>query len=108
MSARSDPEIAELWKKVEGIGKEIAELRADLNRLKKIVRANIRQALRQSILLFISLCIAVAGGLAYQTSVLNNRFKQIEKGWEEADKKFEERSERSKESLKTYLEQSER
>ena len=108
MSGTSDPEIAELWKKVEGIGKEIAELRASLNRLNKIVRANIRQAVWQSISLFISLCIAVAGGLAFQTSVLNNRFKQMEKGWEESDRKFAEHSKLSEDNLKTYLEQSER
>ncbi|MEK6407656.1 MAG: hypothetical protein AABN34_11890, partial [Acidobacteriota bacterium] len=101
-------EIAALWKKVEQLDKEIAEIRASLNRLNKIVRANIRQAVWQSIALFTSLCITVAGGLAYQTSVLNNRFEQMEKGWEESDKKFAERSRLSEENLKTYLEQSEK
>ena len=56
----------------------------------------------------ISRCMAIVVGLAYQTSVLNNRFEQIEKGWEESDKKFAERSKLSEENLKTHLEQSER
>jgi hypothetical protein len=108
MSATSNPEIAALWKEVEQLAKEIAEVRATLNRLIKTVRSNIRQAVWQSIALFISLCITVAGGLAYQTSVLNRRFAQMEKGWEESDKRFAERSKLSEENLKTYLEQSER
>jgi hypothetical protein len=108
MSATSNPEIAALWKKVEQLDKEIAEIRASLNRLIKIVRANIRQAVWQSIALFISVCMAVAGGLAYQTSVFNKRFAQMEKGWQESDKKFAERSKLSEEDLKTYLEQSEK
>lgn len=108
MSTTVNPEIAGLWKKVEQLDKEIAEVRASLNRLNKIVRANIRQTVWQSIALFMSLSVAIVGGLAYQTSVLNNRFEQIEKGWEESDKKFAERSKLSEENLKTDLEQSER
>jgi hypothetical protein len=108
MNTTSNPEIAALWNALEQIEKGIAEIRASLNRLNKIVRANIRQAVWQSIALFISLCVTIVGGLAYQTSVLNNRFEQIEKGWEESDKRFAERSKLSEENLKTYLEQSER
>ena len=58
-------------------------------------------------MLFISLCITVAGGLAYHTSVFNKRFEQMEKGWQDSDKKFAERSKLSEKNLKTYLEQSE-
>jgi hypothetical protein len=108
MSTTLNPEIAALRDKVEEHGKELAEIRASLNRLSKIVRANIRQAVWQSIALFISLCVTIVGGLVYQTSVLNSRFKQIEKGWEESDKKFAERGRLSEENLKTHLEQSER
>jgi hypothetical protein len=108
MSTTVNPEIAALRDEVVEHGKEIAEIRASLNRLNKIVRANIRQAVWQSIALFISLCVTIVGGLAYQTSVLNNRFEQIEKGWEESDKKFAERSKLSEENLKIHLEQSER
>jgi hypothetical protein len=108
MTSSSNPEIAALWEKLEQIDKEIAEVRASINRLNKIVRANIRQAVWQSIAVFISVCMAVAGGLAYQTSVLNKRFAQMEKGWEEGDTKFAERSKLSEENLKTYLDQSEK
>lgn len=108
MSETSNLEIAALWKKVEQLDKEIAEVRATLNRLIKTVRANIRQAVWQSIAVFISLCMAVAGGLAYQTSVLNIRFAQMEKGWKESDERVAESTRLSEENLKTYLEQSER
>ena len=108
MSATSNPEIAELWEKLEQLDKEIAEVRASINRLNKIVRANIRQAIWQSIALFISVCMAVAGGLAYQTSVLNKRFARIEKSWQESGRRFAESSKLSEENLKTYLEQSEK
>ena len=108
MSATSNPEIAALWKTVEQLDKEIAEIRASLNRLNKIVRANIRQAVWQSVALVISIFIATVGGLAYQTSVLDKRFEQIEKRWKESDEKFAARSKLSEENLKTYLEQSER
>lgn len=108
MSTTSNPEIAALWKTVEQIDKEIAEVRASLNRLNKIVRANIRQAVWQSIALFIAICVTIAGGLAYQTSLLDNRFEKMKKRWEESDKKFAERSKLSEENLKTYIEQSER
>jgi peptidoglycan hydrolase CwlO-like protein len=108
MSATSNPEIAALWKKVEQLDKEIAEFRASLDRLNKIVRANIRQAVWQSIALVISILIATVGGLAYQTSVLNKRFEQIEKRWKESDEKFAARSELSEKNLNTHLEQSEK
>src|SRR5882724_8891008 len=108
MTSSSNPEIAELWEKLEQLDKEIAEVRASINRLNKIVRANIRQAVWQSIVLFISVCLAVAGGLAYQTSVFNKRFAQMEKDWKESDRRFAERSKLSEENLKTYLEQSEK
>jgi len=40
--------------------------------------------------------------------VLNERFAQMEKGWQESDRKFAERSKLSEENLKAYLEQSEK
>ena len=108
MSTTVNPEIAALRDKIEEHGKELAEIQSSLNRLIKTVRASVCQAIWQSIALFISLCVTIVGGLAYQTSVLNNRFEQIEKGWEESDKRFAERSKLSEENLKTHLEQSER
>ena len=79
MSTTLNPEIAALRKTVEQHDKLIAETRASLERLNKIIRASIRNAVWQSIALFISLSITIAAGLAYQTIVLNNRFEQLEK-----------------------------
>ena len=79
MSTTVNPEIAALRDKVEEHGKELAEIQASLNRLIKTVRASVRQAIWQAIALFISLSITIASGLAYQTSVLNYRFEQIER-----------------------------
>src|SRR5256885_10424159 len=103
-----NPDIAALCKTVEQIDKEIAEIRVSLDRLNKIVRANIRNAVWQSIVLLISLCIAIVGGLAYQTSVLNNRFEQIEKRWKESDERFAEHSKLAEKNLITLLDQSEK
>ena len=103
MSTTVNPEIAALRDKIEEHGKELAEIQSSLNRLIKTVRASVCQAIWQSIALFISLCVTIVGGLAYQTSVLNNRFEQIEKGWEESDKRFAERSKLSEENLKPHL-----
>ena len=108
MSTTVNPEIAALRDKIEEHGKQLAEIQASLNRLIKTVRASVHQAIWQAIALFISLCITIASGLAYQTSVLNYRFEQIERRWKESDKKLAERSKLSEDNLKTYLEQSER
>ena len=108
MPTTSDPEIAALWETLEQHDKEIAEFRGSLNRLNRIVRASLRQAVWQSIALAISIGIAMVSGLAYQTRVLNNRFDQIEKSWQESDKRFAERSELSERNFHTYIEQSEK
>jgi uncharacterized protein YabN with tetrapyrrole methylase and pyrophosphatase domain len=99
MSTNSNPEITALWEKFEHLDKEIAEIRATLNRLTKIVRANIRQAVWQSIALGISIFIATVCALAYQTSVLNKRFEQIEKHWKESGERFAERSALSEKNI---------
>ena len=104
MSATSNPEIAALWKKVEQLDKEIAEIRGSLDRLTKIVRGNIRQAVWQSIALVISIFIATVGGLAYQTSVLNKRFEQIEKRRKESDERFVARRELSAKNITARFE----
>ena len=84
------------------------EIRGSLNQLNEIVRATARQAVWQSIALVISLCMTIAGRLAYQTRVLDNRFEQIEERWGESEKKFAARSELSEKNLNTHTEQSEK
>jgi hypothetical protein len=108
MSRTINPEIAALGKSVEHLGQEIAETRASLDRLNKIVRADIRQTVWQSVALVISILIATVGGLAYQTSVLNKRFEQIERRRQEAAERFAARSELAERNLKTFLDRSER
>lgn len=108
MSATSNPEIAALWKKVEQLDKEIAEVRASLDRLNKLVRANIRNAVWQSVALVISILVATVGGLAYQTSVLDKRFEQIERRRQESAERFAARSELAEKNLKLFLDRSEK
>ena len=79
MSTTVNPEIAALRDKVEEHGKELAEMRGSVHQLDKIIGATVRQSIWQLIALIVSLCLAIAGGLAYQTSVIDKRFEQIDK-----------------------------
>jgi hypothetical protein len=79
-------------------------IRGSLDRLTKIVRGNIRQAVWQSIALVISIFIATVGGLAYQTSALNKRFEQIEKRRKESDERFVARRELSAKNITARFE----
>jgi hypothetical protein len=108
MSTTINPEVGALWKDVEQLDKEIAEIRVSLDRLIKTARANFRRAIWQSVVLVISIVIATVGGLAYQTSVLNKRFEQIERRRQESAERFAARSELAERNLKTFLDQSER
>ena len=100
MSTTHSPEVAALGKSVEQLGKEIAETRASLDRLNNTVRANVRNAIWQSVALVISILIATVGGLAYQTSVLNKRFEQIERDRQESEEKFAASSELAEKNFK--------
>src|SRR5437867_933848 len=86
MSTTINPEIAALREKVETQGKEISEPRGSLQQLDKIVSATTRQSIWQLIALIVSLCLAIAGGLAYQTSMIDKRIEQIEKRIELSEK----------------------
>ena len=88
MSTTFNPEIADLRQKVEGCVKELAEMRGTVNQLNKIVSASVRQSIWQLIALLVSLCVTIAGGLAYQGSVMDKRYEQIEKRFEQSDKNF--------------------
>ena len=79
MSTTVNPEIAALRDKVEEHGKQLAEMRGSVHQLSKIIGATVRQSIWQLIALIVSLCLAIAGGLAYQTNVIDRRFEQIEK-----------------------------
>ncbi len=115
MSTTFNPEVAALRKEVEEYGKELAEMRGTVNQLNKIVSASVRQSIWQLIAVFVSLCVTIAGGLAYQTSAIdkrieqlerssNTRYEQIEKRFEQSDKNFGDRFEQ----LEKRIEQSDK
>ena len=104
MSTTFNPEIAALRDKVEEHSKELAEMRGNLHQLDKIIGATVRQSIWQLIALIVTLLVAVGGGLAYQTSVIDKRFEQIEKRFELSDKNHSDRFEQ----IEKRIEQSER
>ncbi|MEK6321134.1 MAG: hypothetical protein AABN33_05565 [Acidobacteriota bacterium] len=100
MSTTLNPEIAALREKVEGYGKELAEMRGTVNQLNKIVSASVRQSIWQLIALIVSLCLTISGGLAYQASVIDKRFEQIEKRIEQSEKNITARFEDLKQEVR--------
>ncbi len=86
MNSAVNPEIAALREKVEEQSKEfiaqareISEMRGNIQQLDKIVSATTRQPIWQLIVLVISLCGAIVGGLAYQTTMIEKRIELSEK-----------------------------
>lgn len=100
MSTTVNPEIAALRDKVEEHGKELAEMRGTVHQLDKIIGATVRQSIWQLIALIVSLCLAIAGGLAYQTNVIDKRFEQIEKRIEQSEKNITGRFEDLKQEVR--------
>ena len=78
-----NPEVAGLREKVEEHGKELAEMRGSLKQLNNVVNASVRQSVWQLVALIVSLCISIAGGLAYQGNLIDKRLDQFEKRFEE-------------------------
>jgi F0F1-type ATP synthase membrane subunit b/b' len=104
MSTTVNPEIAALRDKVEEHGKELAEMRGSVHQLDKIIGATVRQSIWQLIALIVSLCLAIAGGLAYQTNVIDKRFEQIEKRIEQSEKNISARFEQSEKNISARFE----
>ncbi|MGH9842794.1 MAG: hypothetical protein ACREEM_28970 [Blastocatellia bacterium] len=71
--ATIEPEISELH------AKEIAELRGTVHQLDKTVNAASRQTIWQFIALLATLFIAIAGGLVYQTNMIDKRMELLER-----------------------------
>ena len=86
--------------KVEEHGKELAEMRGSLHQLDKIIGATVRQSIWQLIALLVSLCVTIAGGLAYQGSVMDKRYEQIEKRIEQSEKNITARFEDLKQEVR--------
>ena len=89
MSTTLNPEVAALRDKVEEHGKELAEMRGSLNRLNNIVNASVRQSIWQLIALIVSLCLSIAGGLAYQGNMIDKRLDQFEKRFEQLETRID-------------------
>jgi len=104
MSTTLNPEIAALRDKVEEHGKELAEMRGNLNQLDKIIGATVRQSIWQLIALFVTLVVAIGGGLAYQTRMIDKRIEQIEKRVEQSEKNMTARFEDLGKSMITRFE----
>jgi hypothetical protein len=100
MSTAFNPEIADLRNKVEGCIKELAEMRGTVNQLNKTVNASVRHSIWQLIALLVSLCVTIAGGLAYQGRMMDKRFEQIEKRIEQSEKNITARFEDLKQEVR--------
>jgi len=97
MSTTFNPEIAALRDKVEEHSKELAEMRGNLHQLDKIIGATVRQSIWQLIAVIVTLLVAIAGGLAYQTSAIDKRIEQMEKSSNTRFEMIEKRIEQSEE-----------
>ena len=100
MSTTFNPEIADLREKVEGCVKELAEMRGTVNQLNKIVSASVRQSIWQLIALIVTLLVAIGGGLAYQTSMIEKRIEQVEKRIEQSERNITARFEDLKQEVR--------
>jgi hypothetical protein len=67
-------------------GKEIYELRGNLQQLEKIVSASARQSIWQMIAMIVTLSGSVIGALAYQTHMIDKRFEQMDKRIDSVEK----------------------
>jgi prefoldin subunit 5 len=104
MSATVNPEINSLREKVETLGKEVSEIRGGLQQLDKIVSATTRQSIWQLIILVVTLCAAIAGGLAYQTSMIDKRIDEIEKRFDQRLDQVERRIDQSEKNMTARFE----
>ncbi|MGH9767391.1 MAG: hypothetical protein ACREAB_08155 [Blastocatellia bacterium] len=100
MSTAISPEFVALREKVEAQSIEIAELRGNVRQLDRIVGATTRQSIWQLIVLVVSLCGAIVGGLAYQTTMIDKRIEQIEKRIELSEKNITDRFNDLKEEIR--------
>jgi predicted PurR-regulated permease PerM len=104
MSTTVNPEIAALRDKVEEHGKQLAEMRGSVHQLDKIIGATVRQSIWQLIALIVTLLVAIAGGLAYQTSMIDKRIEQMEKSSNMRFEMIEKRIEQSEKNINARFE----
>jgi predicted PurR-regulated permease PerM len=104
MSTTINPEITALREKVEAHGMELAEIRGSVHQLDKIIGATVRQSIWQLIALIVTLLVAIAGGLAYQTSSIDKRIEQMERSSNTRFEMLEKRIDQSEKNLTTRFE----
>lgn len=108
MSSTLNPEVVALREKVEAHGMELAEIRGNVYQLDKIIGATVRQSIWQLIALIVTLVVAIAGGLAYQTSMIDKRIEQLEKSSNVRFELIEKRIDQSEKNMTTRFEDSEK
>ena len=104
MSTTLNPEIASLREKVDAQGMELAEMRGSVNQLNKIVGTTARQSVWQLIALIVTLLVAIAGGLAYQTSSIDKRIEQMERSSNTRFEMIEKQIEQSEKNITARFE----
>jgi hypothetical protein len=108
MSTTLNPEIADLRQKVEAQGMELAEIRGSVHQLDKIIGATVRQSIWQLIALIVTLLVAIAGGLAYQTNMMDKCIEQLEKTSNTRFELIEKRIDQSEQNITSRFEDLER
>ena len=104
MSTTLNPEIAALREKVQAQGMELAEIRGSVHQLDKIIGATVRQSIWQLIALIVTLLVAIGGGLAYQTSMIDKRIQLLEKRIDQSEKNMTTRFEDSEKNITARFE----
>jgi prefoldin subunit 5 len=74
-----NPELIELRHQVDAHGKELAELRGNVQRLNKLAAAVNRQSRLQIVAIIISFCLTIFGGLYLQMKTLDKSIKLLER-----------------------------
>lgn len=84
-----NPEYAEMRQQLNSQGREIAELRGNVQQLDKLASAASRQSTLQIAAIVISLCLTIAGGLYFQTRALDRHIDQIDKRIDSLEKRMD-------------------
>ena len=79
MRTAINPDIIALRERIDAQGRELSELRGNIQQLDKIVNATVHQSVWQLVVLIVTICGSIIGTLTYQTNVIEKRFEQIEK-----------------------------
>ena len=96
MSTMINPEITEIRQQVNTQGKviaeqgkEIAELRGNVQQLDKLASVANRQSTLQIAAIVITICLTIAGGLYFQTNSINRNVEQLEKRMERVERNLD-------------------